>query len=97
MHVLALGPNVKGNQDYLACAHPTESIDWAETFEIVKRHFPEAYADGIFKFESVPRPVSIPVHIDSTKAEKEFGFKFKSFEEMTVSVVEHYLELIGRK
>ncbi|OTA08145.1 hypothetical protein A9Z42_0090820 [Trichoderma parareesei] len=97
MHVLALGPNVKGNQDYLACAHPTESIDWAETFEIVKRRFPEAYADGIFKFESVPRPVSIPVHIDSTKAEKEFGFKFKSFEEMTVSVVEHYLELVGRK
>ncbi|PTB78710.1 NAD(P)-binding protein [Trichoderma longibrachiatum ATCC 18648] len=97
MHVLALGPNVKGNQDYLACAHPGETVDWAEAFEIVKRRFPEAYADGVFKFESVPRPVRVPVNIDSTKAERELGFKFKSFEEMTVSVVEHYLELIGRK
>ncbi|PTB69405.1 NAD(P)-binding protein [Trichoderma citrinoviride] len=97
MHVLALAPHVKGNEDYLACAHPNEPIDWAESFEIVKRRFPEAYADGVFKFESVPRPVSVPVHVDSTKAEKELGFKFKSFEELTVSVVEHYLELIGRK
>ncbi|KAL6879168.1 NAD(P)-binding protein [Trichoderma novae-zelandiae] len=97
MHVLALGPNIKGNQDYLASAHPNEALDWADSFEIVKRRFPEAYADGVFKFESIPRPVSVSVHVDSTKAEKDFGFKFKSFEEQTVSVVEHYLELLGRK
>ncbi|KAL7945357.1 hypothetical protein V8C42DRAFT_357793 [Trichoderma barbatum] len=97
MHVLSLGPSVKGNQDFLACSQPTEVVDWADSFEIVKRRFPEAYASGAFKFESIPRPVSVPAWVDSTKAENVFGFKFKSFEELTVSVVEHYVELIGRK
>ncbi|KAK1244023.1 hypothetical protein MKX08_002161 [Trichoderma sp. CBMAI-0020] len=95
MHVQSLDSSiVKGNEDFLAYAPP--SIDWADSFEIVKRRFPEAYADGVFKFESIPRPITGPVNVDSSKAEKTFG-KFKSFEEQTVSVVEHYLELIGRK
>ncbi|KAL7791484.1 hypothetical protein V8C37DRAFT_382531 [Trichoderma ceciliae] len=96
MHVLSLDPSVKGNHDFLAAAQPNEALDWADSFDIVKKHFPEAYDDGVFKFESIPRPVSIPSYIDSTKAEKALGFKFKTFEELTVSVVEHYLELIGR-
>ncbi|KAL6830914.1 hypothetical protein J3E69DRAFT_328112 [Trichoderma sp. SZMC 28015] len=97
MHVLALKPTLKGNHDFLACAQPNEVVDWADSFEIVKKRFPEAYANGAFKFESIPRPVSVPTYVDSTKAEKALGFKFKSFEELTVSVVEHYLELIGSK
>ncbi|KAM0258698.1 hypothetical protein ACHAQJ_003706 [Trichoderma viride] len=95
LHTLALEPSVKNNEDFLA-AYPV-GIDWAESFEIVKRRFPEAYADGVFKFDSISRPVSIPNGIDSAKATKTFGINFKSFEEQTVSVVEHYLELIGRK
>lgn len=95
MHIQSLDSSiVKSNEDFIAYAPPT--IDWADSFEIVKRRFPEAYADGVFKFESVPRPITAPVNIDSSKAQKTFG-SFKSFEEQTVSVVEHYLELIGRK
>lgn len=95
MHVQSLDSSiVKSNEDFIAYAPPT--IDWADSYEIVKRRFPEAYADGVFKFESIPRPITGPVNVDSSKAEKTFG-KFKSFEEQTVSVVEHYLELIGRK
>lgn len=95
MHVLSLDSSiVKGNEDFIAYSSPT--IDWADSYEIVKRRFPEAYADGVFKFDSIPRPITGPVNIDSSKAEKTFG-AFKSFEEQTVSVVEHYLELIGRK
>lgn len=97
MHVLALEPSVKGNQDFLASSQPTDVLDWADSFDIVKKHFPEAYADGLFKFDSIPRPVSVPTVVDSSKAEKALGFKFKSYEDMTVSVVGHYLELIGRK
>ncbi|PNP49642.1 hypothetical protein THARTR1_09653 [Trichoderma harzianum] len=97
MHVLALEPSLKGNHDFLACAHPNEVVDWADSYEIVKKRFPEAYASGAFKFESIPRPVSVPAYVDSTKAEKVLGFKFKSFEELTVSAVEHYLEFIGSK
>ncbi|KAL7922549.1 hypothetical protein ACQKWADRAFT_326761 [Trichoderma austrokoningii] len=95
MHLLSLDSSiVKGNEDFIGYAAPT--IDWADSFEIVKRRFPEAYADGVFKFESIPRPITGAVNIDASKAEKVFG-KFKSFEEQVVSVVEHYLELIGRK
>jgi nucleoside-diphosphate-sugar epimerase len=95
LHVQSLDSSiVKGNEDFIAHSNPT--IDWADSYEIVKRRFPEAYADGVFKFDSIPRPITAPVDIDSSKAEKTFG-KFKSFEEQTVSVVEHYLELIGRK
>ncbi|KAH6611480.1 hypothetical protein Trco_001500 [Trichoderma cornu-damae] len=97
MHVLALSPSVKGNQDFLACSQPSEVVDWSDSFEIVKKRFPEAYADGVFKFESIPRPVNVPGYVDSSKAEKALGFKFKSFEEITIDTVEHYLELIGRK
>lgn len=95
MHVLSLEPSLKGNHDFLACAQPNEVVDWADSFEIVKKRFPDAYANGAFKFESISRPVSVPTYIDSTKAEKALGFKFKSFEELTVSVVGHYLELVG--
>lgn len=93
LHVLSLNSSV-GNENFLACG---DSADWADSFEIVKRRFPEAYADGVFKFESIPRPVSIDCAVDNSKARKTFNFTFKSFEEQTVSVVEHYLELIGRK
>ncbi|KJZ74902.1 hypothetical protein HIM_05633 [Hirsutella minnesotensis 3608] len=97
MHVLALHPRVEGNQDFLAASHPLESIDWAASFDIVKKHYPKEYAEGVFKFESIPKPVTIPAKTDSTKAQKTFGFTFKTFEEQVVSVVDHFLELSGRK
>ncbi|KAK5995105.1 Ketoreductase CTB6 [Cladobotryum mycophilum] len=97
LHVLALGPEIEGNHDFIANVEPLEDQDWARSFDIVKRRFPEAYAEGVFKFESIPRPVTIQIHIDGTKAEKTFaGFKYKSYEEQVVSVVEHYLELLGK-
>ncbi|RFU79576.1 nadp-binding domain-containing [Trichoderma arundinaceum] len=97
MHALALSPSVKGNQDFLACAQPNELVDWNDSFEIVKKHFPKAYADGVFKFESIPRPVNVQAWVDSTKAEKALGFKFRPYEDQVVDVVGHYLELIGHK
>lgn len=97
MHVLALKPEISGNQDFLAAAPNYGSIEWAESFEIVKRRFPKEYADGVFKFDSVVKPPTREGKVDNAKARKVLGLEFKTFEEQVVSVVEHYLELVGRK
>ncbi|TFB00470.1 hypothetical protein CCMA1212_007711 [Trichoderma ghanense] len=96
LHVLALDPKVEGNQDFLAGSHSLEPFDWRDSIDIIKKHFPQAVADGVFKFEAVEQLVTLKAQVDSTKAEKLFGFKFKRFEEQVVSVVGHYLELLGK-
>ncbi|OAA60645.1 NAD(P)-binding domain protein [Cordyceps fumosorosea ARSEF 2679] len=95
LHVLALDPAISKHDTFLA-SNPV-SIDWSDSFEIVKRRYPDAYAAGLFKFESIPRPESGPSHIDSSKATKTFGIQFKDYEEQVVSVVDHYLELVKAK
>ncbi|KAL7932987.1 hypothetical protein V8C35DRAFT_305969 [Trichoderma chlorosporum] len=96
LHVLALDPKVEGNQDFLAASHPFEPFNWSDSINIIKKHFPQAVAEGVFDQSVVDKLVSIKGIIDSTKAEKVFGFKFKTFEEQVQSVVGHYLELLGK-
>ncbi|KAM0463224.1 hypothetical protein ACHAPV_003352 [Trichoderma viride] len=96
LHVLSLDPKVEGNQDFLAGSHHLEHFDWRKSTDIIKKHFPEAAAEGIFSFETVEKLVTLKTQVDGTKAEKTFGFKAKGFEEQVVSVVGHYLELLGK-
>ncbi|KAK2591888.1 hypothetical protein QQS21_010412 [Conoideocrella luteorostrata] len=93
MHVLSLEPKVEGNQDFLAAA---EGIEWADSFEIVKRRYPKAYAEGVFKFESISKPVTTTANVDAGKATRVLGVEFKGFEEQVVSVVDHFLELAAQ-
>ncbi|KAM3515736.1 hypothetical protein MY11210_000714 [Beauveria gryllotalpidicola] len=95
LHVLALDPAISDNQILLA-SNPA-SFEWADSFDIVKRRYPEQYAAGLFKFDSIPRPETGPVYIDSSQATKTLGIQFKTFEEQVVSVVDHYLELVTAK
>ncbi|KAJ6787345.1 hypothetical protein PWT90_06344 [Aphanocladium album] len=95
LHVMALDASVSSNELFLA-SNPV-SIEWAESFDIVKRRYPDEYAAGLFKFDSSTKPESGPAHIDSSKATKTFGIQFKSFEEQVTSVVDHYLELVKAK
>ncbi|KAL7925641.1 hypothetical protein ACQKWADRAFT_318743 [Trichoderma austrokoningii] len=97
MHVLSLDPAIPGNEDYLSNSHSLENMEWAQSFDIIKKHFPRECAEGIFKVDTTERPKTLKVRVDSTKAEKTFGITFKSFEEQVVSAAGHYLELIGRK
>ncbi|KHN99773.1 reductase [Metarhizium album ARSEF 1941] len=99
MHVLALDPQVAGNQDFLAASPGLGGVDWTETFEIVKRRYPKEYADGVFNFDGVADQAtpSPPARVDSAKATRVLGIQFKTFEEQVVSVVDHFLELTGRK
>ncbi|KAG5986222.1 hypothetical protein E4U43_005614, partial [Claviceps pusilla] len=92
MHVLALDPKIRGNQDFLAAAEDT--IDWADSFDIVKRRYPEECEKGIFKVdERSLLPPTKPTRVDSSKARSVLGIKFKTFEEQVVSVFDHFFEL----
>lgn len=96
LHVLSLDPKVEGNQDFLAGSHHLEAFDWSKAADIIKKHFPQAAAEGLFSFETVEKLATLKTQVDGTKAEKVFGFKAKDFEEVVVSVVGHYVELLGK-
>lgn len=96
LHVLALDPKVEGNEDFLGASHPLETFEWNQSVDIIKKHFPQAAADGVFKLDIAKKLETRQSQVDSTKAEKLFGFKFKTFEEQVQSVVGHYLELKGQ-
>lgn len=98
MHVLSLDTKIKGGQDFLASAHPLDGIQWADAFDIVKKHYPEECEAGIFKVgEDVPRPPTSISRVDNSRAKEAFGLNFKTFEEQVTSVADHFLELIGRR
>jgi nucleoside-diphosphate-sugar epimerase len=97
MHLLALDPKIEGNQDFLAAGPGFGKINWAASFDIIKKRFPKEYAEGVFKFDTINPPPTTVSQVDSGKAAKVLGLDFKSYEEQIVSVVEHYLELLGRK
>ncbi|KAL7934392.1 NAD(P)-binding protein [Trichoderma chlorosporum] len=97
MHVRSLDPAVPGNEDYLSCAHSLQRVQWDQSFDIVKKHYPKECAEGIFKVDTAERPKTLQSMVDSSKAEKTFGITFKSFEEQILSVTGQYLELIRQK
>ncbi len=92
LHVLALNPALQGNQNFIAAS---PAGNWDAFFDIITRHYPKQLADGVIKFESIPVASSVPSNVDNSKAEKTFGFTFKTFEEQVISVVDHFLELSG--
>ncbi|PHH91803.1 hypothetical protein CDD83_10226 [Cordyceps sp. RAO-2017] len=95
MHVLALDSKVQDDQEFMAAS--PESTDWAGASDIARKRYLKECARGIFGFDSIPRPLTRKLRIDSRKAEKTFGFTFKPFEEQVVSVVDHFLELVAGK
>jgi nucleoside-diphosphate-sugar epimerase len=97
MHVRALDPAIPGNEDYLSSSHSLENVEWAQAFDIIKKHYPKECAEGIFKVDTTERPKTLKVRVDSTKAEKTFGITFKTFEEQVLSLAGQYLEFVGRK
>ncbi|KAK5119938.1 hypothetical protein LTR85_007014 [Meristemomyces frigidus] len=94
VHVLALNPEVAGNQSFLTVSDGPDGTIWEDSLKHVKKHFPKAVADG-----SLPNNGTAPTvknNFDASKTEKTFGFVHKSYEEQVVSVVGHYLELLQK-
>ncbi|KAG5985010.1 hypothetical protein E4U55_002117 [Claviceps digitariae] len=91
MHVRALDDTVQGNEDFIAAAG---AMEWADSFDIIKRRFPREYIDGEFPFNNDVRPTTSAINADNSKARRILGMEFKSFEEQVVSLVDQYLELL---
>ncbi|KAK3072315.1 hypothetical protein LTR53_007048 [Teratosphaeriaceae sp. CCFEE 6253] len=91
VHVLALKPEVAGNQGFLVVSEGAKGTTWQDSLEIVKKHFPEEVANGTLPANgTAPTVVN---KVDVSKTERTFGFVHKNYEEQVVGVVGHYLEL----
>jgi len=94
-HVRALDPEVPGNQSFVLNATGKEGIEWDDAKEFVKKHFPEAVESGVLKNDgTTPSGKS---WIDNSKTVEVLGIRFKSYEDMVVSVVGHYLEILEKE
>ena len=89
MHVLALDPKIPGGQLFLGVSE-NSNTRWEDSFDIVKKHFPEAVENGTFPL-SGKNPTKRLI-FDNEYTKRTLGIVFASFEEQFRSVAEHYLE-----
>ena len=94
VHILALNPEVQGNQDFAANSGGLKGTVWSDAIEIVRRRFPEAVKDG--RLPANGKALTKKTTFDPSKSEKVLGIKFLDYEEQVVSVTEHYLELLTK-
>jgi nucleoside-diphosphate-sugar epimerase len=95
LHVEALRPDIPAGSYVAHSNTPAGTFTgtrWEETNQIIARLFPDAVKKGLFPNNGVQQ--SSPVHIDASKTEKAFGWKFQSYEKQVESVIGHYLELL---
>jgi nucleoside-diphosphate-sugar epimerase len=87
VHVKAL--QVEGNRSF-GVNYAVEKYQWEDAKELVRKEFPKAVEDGVFKLGG--HFGSVPVDFDASATEKEFGIEFKSFETAVRDLVKRYLE-----
>lgn len=92
LHVEALQSRIPAGS-YQAGTNGTDGIRWEEITLIVRRSFPEAVQKGILPSSGESK--TLACHLDVSKTEETFGWKFQGFEAQVESVVNHYLELRG--
>lgn len=96
MHLLALDKEkVQGGEDFLACCTDAKEGRWADAMDIVRAMFPEAVETGVLKPVAPEEAATLPNPVSNRKAREVMCMQFKSYEEQVVSVVQHYLELVG--
>ena len=89
VHVLALSPQVNGNQAFITSL----DMEWESATAVVKQNFAGAVADGYLSTKG--KQPTIDIHIDSSKTEETFNLKFAPFETQVKEVASQYLELLG--
>jgi nucleoside-diphosphate-sugar epimerase len=95
LHVEALRSEIPAGSYVAHSNNPAGTLNgtrWEDTNEIIARLFPDAIKKGLIPNNGVQSSVSI--HIDTSKTEKTFGWKFQSYEKQVESVIGHYLELL---
>lgn len=94
MHVKALDPSIKGDQNFAANGDGINGMVWEDALEIVKRRFPDQVQAGILALGGT-QP-TLAVKYDASRAEEVLGFKFKGYEDQVVDLVQYYVEATER-
>ena len=94
MHVLALSPKVPGNSLFIGVSEASNTR-WEDSFDVVRKYFPEAVKDGTFPLTG--ENPTLKVNVDNSWTRKTLGMEFVGYEEQVRSVAEHYLELRRRE
>ena len=89
MHVLALDPKVPGGQFFIGVSEGSNTR-WEDSFEIVKKHFPEA-VPGVFPLTGSNPTKRLIFNNEYTK--KTLGIEFASYEQQVKSIAQQYIEL----
>lgn len=95
VHVAALEPKIKGNQNFGISNNYMEHVKFEDAKEVVKMRFPEAVEKGIFSLSGSAPTSRLP--FDATRTEQIFGIKFKKFEDCVEDLVAGFLEVAGQK
>jgi len=90
LHVEALQARIPAGS-YQAATNSAEGIRWEEVNEIVQQLFPEAVREVVLPNSGGSK--TLACHLDVSKTEETFGWKFQGFGKQVESVIEHYLEL----
>jgi len=91
-HVDGLKQSVPGNRDYILSSDAPEGIEWQDMIKFVKKDFPEAVENGVFKLQgSMP---TRPWRLQTSDTEEAFGWKHISLEETVKALAEQYLEFV---
>lgn len=96
MHMLALDPKIAGDQDFLAAGPDYGIINWIDVYELVRKRYSKQYEEKLFTFNAIAKPPASLTRVDNGKARSKLGVEFKTGEEQVCSVIDHYLELLGR-
>jgi hypothetical protein len=90
IHVLALSPKIAGNQLFIGVSE-NSNTRWENSFDIVRKYFPEAVADSTF--QPTEENPTLKVNFDNSWIQKTLVMEFVGYEKQVRSIAEHYLEL----
>ncbi|KAF3022481.1 hypothetical protein E8E14_010529 [Neopestalotiopsis sp. 37M] len=88
VHVMALKENFK---KYVGV---TVTHQFNDAWNVVKKHFPKAVADGVFTRGDQP---TVATSWDTYQNEIDIGSNYKTYEDIVVDFASQYLELSGKE
>lgn len=95
VHVLALGENVKGGQNFGIQTGGVDGIAWDDSIKFAKKHYPKEVEAGVLPANG-EQPTK-RLRYDTSATEKTLGIKFRSYEEAIISVVDAYFEVLAKR
>lgn len=92
IHVRALDPSVAGGQSFALNSNGPDGNVYTNALDIVRKHYPEAVEKGMLK--PTGKQITRSLKYDASKTEEVLNMKFRPYEDMVTSIVDHYLELL---